>query len=575
MNEQTLAAIVGELAGALKGRVMGKVFQLSRAALAADFRTGDGRYLFVSVETSQPRLYLIRRTVRELEKQSINPTPFALTLRKHLSGATLESVGQETADRIVHLKFAAHDALGDAHARTLVVQLTGRSANLFLLDEATRILDALRDPHGAGQEIGERYAPPARTGAAVGVERPADESVTRPADEQHVFEEIPAREHAAKQTSTREHAAEQTTPGESAANQTPPVEPASNQKTTPRERAAKQGPPVGSGGFASLSEALDDYYRQREKERAFDARGVALAARIRQALDKRRKLRHNLERDLAAHGDADEHKRVGDLLLANISTAERAGTRVRVTDYYADEMPTVELEIDEHRTLQDEAARRFTRYTKARRAAKEIAERLATLDAETAALEAQRGELERIRNSRDEHALEAFSETQAQKRPAQRTGQGRANAVGVASSGGREKSPAKKASEDVAGARRYRSSDGYEILVGRGAQDNDRLTFRVARPHDGWLHAADYPGSHVVVRNHKRGAEIPQRTIFEAAQLAAHFSHARKDSKVAVHYTERKFVSKMKGAAPGLVRLSSFRTLLVEPREAVERIMNN
>ncbi|MDQ3586567.1 MAG: NFACT RNA binding domain-containing protein, partial [Acidobacteriota bacterium] len=105
----------------------------------------------------------------------------------------------------------------------------------------------------------------------------------------------------------------------------------------------------------------------------------------------------------------------------------------------------------------------------------------------------------------------------------------------------------------------------------RGAKDNDQLTFRVARPHDTWLHAADYPGSHVIVRNHARTSDIPHRTIIEAAQLAAHFSQAKRDAKVAVNYTQRKFIQKPKGAAPGLVRLSSFRTLLVEPRIGVER----
>jgi predicted ribosome quality control (RQC) complex YloA/Tae2 family protein len=123
----------------------------------------------------------------------------------------------------------------------------------------------------------------------------------------------------------------------------------------------------------------------------------------------------------------------------------------------------------------------------------------------------------------------------------------------------------------VPGARRYRSSGGYEILVGRAARDNDHLTFRVARPHDLWLHAADYPGSHVIVRNPTRG-DIPHRTIIEAAQLAALFSQARRDAKVDVHYTPRKFLSKPKGAAPGLVRMSSFRSLTAEPREGVERI---
>jgi predicted ribosome quality control (RQC) complex YloA/Tae2 family protein len=85
------------------------------------------------------------------------------------------------------------------------------------------------------------------------------------------------------------------------------------------------------------------------------------------------------------------------------------------------------------------------------------------------------------------------------------------------------------------------------------------------------MHAGDYPGSHVVVRNPTR-KEIPHRTIIEAAQLAGRFSQASEDTKVVVHYTERKFLSKPKGSAPGLVRLSRFRSITVEPKEAVSRL---
>jgi predicted ribosome quality control (RQC) complex YloA/Tae2 family protein len=210
------------------------------------------------------------------------------------------------------------------------------------------------------------------------------------------------------------------------------------------------------------------------------------------------------------------------------------------------------LEIDENRSLQDEAARRFARYTKARRAAQEIAGRLSTLAEELAQLEAREIELERHLSSQDEAALLSFEDEKA-----------------------REKAPrsaaSKKSAEGVPGARRFRSSDGYEILVGRTSRNNDHLTFRVARPHDLWLHAADYPGSHVVIRNPTR-KDVPHRTIVEAAQLAASFSHAKHDAKVDVHYTPRKFLSKPKGSAPGLVRMSSFRSIAVEPREALERI---
>jgi predicted ribosome quality control (RQC) complex YloA/Tae2 family protein len=61
--------------------------------------------------------------------------------------------------------------------------------------------------------------------------------------------------------------------------------------------------------------------------------------------------------------------------------------------------------------------------------------------------------------------------------------------------------------------------------------------------------------------------------VIEAAQLAAKFSQAGNDSKVIIHYTLRKFLSKPKGSAPGLVRMSSFKTIAVEPAENIERII--
>src|SRR2546425_3695543 len=137
--------------------------------------------------------------------------------------------------------------------------------------------------------------------------------------------------------------------------------------------------------------------------------------------------------------------------------------------------------------------------------------------------------------------------------------------VPPASAGGLKKPPQK-----IPGTRRYISTDGFEILVGRTSKDNDHLTFKVAKAYDLWLHAADYGGSHVVVRNSTR-KPIPHRTLIEAAQLAAHFSQAKKNPKADVHYTERKFVSKIKGAKPGLVRLQRFKNITVVPKEVGTR----
>ena len=78
------------------------------------------------------------------------------------------------------------------------------------------------------------------------------------------------------------------------------------------------------------------------------------------------------------------------------------------------------------------------------------------------------------------------------------------------------------------------------------------------------MHAADYQGSQVVVRNPKR-KDIPPTTQLEAAPHAAFYSQGKTQPKAAVHYTQKKFVNKPKGSAPGLVSLASFKTILVEP----------
>jgi len=122
------------------------------------------------------------------------------------------------------------------------------------------------------------------------------------------------------------------------------------------------------------------------------------------------------------------------------------------------------------------------------------------------------------------------------------------------------------------GAPRHRSLtiDGYEIFVGRNSRENDTLTFQVAHPEDFWMHVGDYGGSHVVVRNSAKERVLPDNVLTKAAQLAAYFSQARNSSKVEVHYTQRRHVSKPRRAKPGLVKLSEFLSIRVEPKNWFE-----
>jgi predicted ribosome quality control (RQC) complex YloA/Tae2 family protein len=108
----------------------------------------------------------------------------------------------------------------------------------------------------------------------------------------------------------------------------------------------------------------------------------------------------------------------------------------------------------------------------------------------------------------------------------------------------------------------------HEILVGKGARDNDQLTFRVARPGDLWLHAAGYAGSHVVVRAlHGDTDDVPPAVLQRAAELAVWFSKARDaGGKVPVHVCPARHVSRRRGAPAGQVNIRDYDTVRVYSR---------
>ena len=473
MNEPTLEKICAELASVLIGQKFGKIFTLSRFRLAIDFRLHDATYLFIGIEPSAPSIYLIKRRLRDLEKLSKNEPPFVLFLRKRLANAVLQSIEKLANERIVRFAFLARNELGQTENYALVIQLTGRSANLFLLDKSDFILDTMRENFGEGQEIANKYAAPT-----------SSKSQTK------------------------------------------------NEESFPK------------GDFATLSEAIDAHTQEIEHAKIFQAKANAAQSKLKKEIAKREKLEKNLRKDLANHGDADSWKKLGDLLLANLATAKRDGDKIFVSDFFDENVPTIEIEIGKNLSITEAAEKFFKRYTKARNAKTEIEQRLTILESEISGLKHQKRRLDDAVTEKDEDVLAEFFDEKPEK--------------------SRTKTK-EKATENFKGARSYKSSDGFEILVGKGAKDNDFLTFRVAKSLDLWLHAADYPGSHVVVKNPNR-QEIPTNTLREAAQIAAFFSQAKTQTKVAVHYTQKKFVNKPKGSGAGLVSLASFKTILVEPK---------
>ena len=308
------------------------------------------------------------------------------------------------------------------------------------------------------------------------------------------------------------------------------------------EMASSHGP--AREQVESLSDLLDAEYITRRKQERFDQ----LVADARRALTieikKRVKLINNLDGDLLKHGDPETWKRYGDLLLANIGNLRTENEKFIVTDYFDPNMAEIEVPRELSATPAEMADIFFKRYAKARNGVAAISERRDSVEAEITALRSKLHDVEAAAAAEDEAALTGFLPA---KKP-QPTEKSR-----------------KKESVEIRGVRSFISSDGFEILVGKKAVDNDHLTFRIARSLDTWLHAADYPGSHVVIRNPGK-KEIPPKTLIEASQLAAFYSDAREMPKAAVRYTLKKHVNKPRKAAPGLVSLSSFKTILVEPK---------
>lgn len=283
--------------------------------------------------------------------------------------------------------------------------------------------------------------------------------------------------------------------------------------------------------------------RQLVEKELFDQLAVSARRKVLGLIAKRKKLIINLRGDLEKHGDPELWKRFGDLLLANVHNATREGDQIFVTDYFDDDVPVIAIEGDRNRPLNEIAEGYFRRYTKARNGLAVIGKRIAETEVELEAAYQKLAQIDAAIVAGDAEFLTSIIE------PPRKVV---------------EKSRKKKKDVEFKGARRFVSTDGFEILVGKKAKDNDFLTFRVAKSLDTWLHAADFPGSHVVIRNPNR-KEVPQNTLLEAAQLAAFYSNARKLDKAAVNYTQKKFVNKPKRSAPGLVSLASFRTVLVKP----------
>jgi len=252
-----------------------------------------------------------------------------------------------------------------------------------------------------------------------------------------------------------------------------------------------------------------------------------------------------LRRELASSTSASDVRSNADLLLARIQDVRRGDTIARLEDW---EGGVVEFALDPQLSPAENAARLYEVAGRRERAAAQLPALIAAADADVARW-ADAADF--IARSEVPDWLAAYV---ADKPESRRSGGAPEDGVTLP-------------------YRRFRTSGGLEVRVGKGAKENDRLTFKESTPEDVWLHAQSVPGSHVILRWKDANASPPARDLAEAAQLAAVFSKARTSSTVAVDWTRRKHVRKPRGAAPGSVIPQRVKTLFVEPDdEIVDRL---
>lgn len=286
-----------------------------------------------------------------------------------------------------------------------------------------------------------------------------------------------------------------------------------------------------------------------ERARGAEARDEGrdrVARRLESLIDRERRRLSHIEADLERASKAGEHQRRGELLQIHLGQVRPGQGSVTVPDLLSgsDEPEPVEIALDPSLSPGGNLERIFTRARKARRAGEVATRRREESRTELDRLEALRARLEEVEG-------EAIGEI------------ARAAGLGPEPTGGgkaRTGAPARLP------YRAYRDCRGGRILVGRSAGDNDRLTTEVARPHDLWLHARGYAGSHVVAPLEK-GAEVDAERLLDAATLAAHFSEASGEATVEVTHTLRRYVQKPRKAPPGQVVLLREKVLLLRFEE--------
>ena len=568
-----LRAVIEELRPQLLDLRVDKVHQPSRDQVILLLR--GSRRLLLNAGAGSPRIHFTEL----LRDNPAEPPMFCMLLRKYLVGGRVESLTQPGMERSAELTLRVTDEFGRESRRTLVLEAIGRRSNLILLDEERRIIDCLRRvdsemsperqvlpglfyelppthekrPFTEGDEADFRAAL-----AAANPERPADAFLL---DTYFGLSPLVARElvfQAAGDSGKRVYElteAQETALWQAVLSLRQRVEDGDFQPIClyrdgkPAEFSylpiRQYGDLMENREMESFSALMDVFYESREREERTRQRGQDLIRSVTSARDRCRRKLAQQRQEFAKCQDRDQLRISGELITANLYRMERGQTKLTAENYYDPDCREITIPLDPLLTPQQNAAKYYKRYTKARTAEKYLTEQMALAERDEAYLESVLEELRQAETEQD------FLDIRAELRE-----------NGFLKRSGKEKKELKR----VTKPREFRTSGGWRVLVGRNNRQNDQLTTKTADYRDLWLHTQKIHGSHVILCC--QGQAVPEEDLLQAARLAAYFSQAKDSANVPVDCAAVRYVKKPAGARPGMVTYTNARTLYVTPEEA-------
>lgn len=287
---------------------------------------------------------------------------------------------------------------------------------------------------------------------------------------------------------------------------------------------------------------MEAYFHNREASSAADRVKTTRLQFLKKALKKAQRLIQAWHGDLVKTANYKDHARYGELIKANLGSIRKGIDRITVIDYFDERLPEVTLPLDPMKSPQGNMDDYFRKHRKDLTAERELRPRIKQAEQDVSRL---RQELKDIEQG-------IWTPPAIPSPPLNAKTIARSISDKNQSTGDQRRGP----------FRRFTSTDGLPIFVGRNARENDELTFGLAKSDDLWLHARGTPGSHVVVRLGK-GTDPPPETLRDAAMLALLYSDLKKSGKGDVIYTRRKWVKKAKGQAPGAVVVTQDKSLHV------------